>query len=70
MLNEWTDVEKQSAEQGGYVNEYFISFTDQKGNSPFQPTGRFENIAIQKRIFFQDVWASVKFKRFSPYVLG
>lgn len=38
-------------EQGGYANEYFISFTDQKGNSSFQPTGRIENTAIQKEIF-------------------
>lgn len=51
MLNKRTDVKKGSAEQGGYVNEYFISFTDQKGNSSFQPTGRFENTAIQKKKF-------------------
>lgn len=32
MSNKWTDVEKKRAEWGRYVNEYFISFADQKGN--------------------------------------
>lgn len=33
------------------MNEYFMSLTDQKGNSSFQPTGRIENMEIQKEIF-------------------